>query len=65
MKNSRIEQSVLTDHLHKGVHHNQLFEQKLGNFQMVLFDQVVDEIIVDNVCGLCESEKNWINRLQT
>ena len=28
IKNSRIEQSGLTDYLHKGVHHNQSFEQK-------------------------------------
>ena len=26
IENSRIEQSGLTDHLHKGVHHNQSFE---------------------------------------
>ena len=31
IRNSRIEQSALTDHLHKGVHHKQSFEQKLGN----------------------------------
>ena len=31
IKNSRIEQSGLTDHLHKGVRHNQSFERKLGN----------------------------------
>ena len=29
IKNSRIEQSGLTDHLQKGVHHDQSFEQKL------------------------------------
>ena len=57
IKNSRIEQSGLTDHLHKGVHHNQSFEQKLGNFWMVLIDQAVGEIIVNNVCVLCELEK--------
>ena len=57
----KIEQSGLTDHLHKGVHHNQSFEQKLGNLRMVLIDQVVGEIIVNNVCVLCELEKNWIN----
>ena len=54
IKSSRIEQSGLTDHLHKGAHHNQSFEQKLGG-----------EIIVNNVCALCELEENWINRLQT
>ena len=33
---------------------------------MVLIDQVVGEIIVNNVCVLCEFEKkNWINRLET
>ena len=32
---------------------------------MVLIDQVVGEIIVNNLCVLCELEKNWINRLQT
>ena len=32
---------------------------------MVLVDQVVGEIIVKNVCVLCELEKTWINRLQT
>ena len=33
---------------------------------MVLIDQVlVGKIIVNNVCGLCELEKKWINRLQT
>ena len=32
---------------------------------MVLIDQVVREIIVNNVCMLCELEKTWINRLQT
>ena len=32
---------------------------------MVLIDQVVGEIIVNNACALCESEKNWINRLQS
>ena len=32
---------------------------------MVLIDQVIDEIIVSNVCVLCELEKNWINLLQT
>ena len=32
---------------------------------MVLIDQVVGEIIVNNVCVLCELEKTWINRLQT
>ena len=65
IKNSRIEQSGLTDHLHKRVHHNQSFEQKLGNLRMVLIDQVVGEIIVNNVCVLCELEETWINRLQT
>ena len=65
IKNSKIEQSGLTDHLHKGVHHNQSFEQKLGNLQIVLIDQVVEEIIVNNVCVLCELEKTWINRSQT
>ena len=29
IKSSRIEQSGLTDHLHRRVHHNQPFEQKL------------------------------------
>ena len=65
IKNSRIEQSGLTDHLHKGVHHSQSFEQKLRNLRMVLSDQVVGEVIVNNVCVLCELEKTWINRLQT
>ena len=65
IKNNRIEQSGLTDHLHKGVHHNQSFDQKLGNLRMVLIDQVVGEIIVNNVCMLCELEKTWINCLQT
>ena len=32
---------------------------------MVLIDQVVGEIIINNVCVLCELEKTWINRLQT
>ena len=32
---------------------------------MVLIDQVVGEIIVNNVCVLCELEKTWINSLQT
>ena len=32
---------------------------------MDLIDQVVCEIIVNNVCVLCELEKNWIHRLQT
>ena len=32
---------------------------------MVLIDQVVEEIIVNNVCVLCELEKTWINCLQT
>ena len=32
---------------------------------MILIDQVVGEIIVNNVCVLCELEKNWINRLET
>ena len=49
IKNSRIGQSGLTDHLHKGVHHNQSFDQKLGNLRMVLIDQVAGEIIVNNV----------------
>ena len=39
IKNSRIEQSGLTDHLHKGVHYNQSLEQKLGKLQIVLIDQ--------------------------
>ena len=65
IKKSRIEQSGLTDHLHKVVHHNQSFEQKLGNLRMVLIDQVVGEIIVRNVCVLCELEKTWINRLRS
>ena len=37
IKNSRKEQSELTDHLHKGV------EQKLENLRMVLIDQLVGE----------------------
>ena len=49
IKNSRIEQSGLTDHLHKGVYHNQSFEQKLGNLRMILIDHVVGEIIVNNL----------------
>ena len=53
IKNSRIEQSELTGHLHKGVHHDQSFEQKLGNLRMVSIDQVVGKIIV-NHCVLCE-----------
>ena len=66
IKNSGIEQSGLTDHLHKGVNPNQSFEQKLGNLPMVLIDQqVVGKIIANNVCVICELEKNWINRLQT
>ena len=32
---------------------------------MVLIDQVLGEIIVNNVCVLCELEKTWTNRLQT
>ena len=48
-----------------GGHHNQSFEKKLANLRMVLIDQVVGEIIVNNVCVLCELEKTWINRLQT
>ena len=63
IKNSRTEQSGLTDHLHKEVHHNQSFEQKLGNLRLVLIDQVVGEIIVNKVCELCELEKTWIDRL--
>ena len=55
--NCRIEQSGITDHLRKGAHHNQSFEQKLGNLRMVLIDQVVGEIIVNNVYVLCELEK--------
>ena len=39
-KNSRTEQSGLTDYSHKGVDHNQSFEQKIGNLRMVLIDQV-------------------------
>ena len=38
-RNSRIEQSGLTDHIHKGftiVNHS--LEQKLGNLRMVLID---------------------------
>ena len=54
IKNSGIEQSGLTDHLHKGVHHNQSFEQKLGNVRMVLIDQVVGKIVVNNICVLCD-----------
>ena len=61
INNSRTEQSGLTDHLHKGVHHNQSFEQKLGNLRMVLIDQVEGEILVNNVRVLCELEKTWIN----
>ena len=34
-----------------------LFEQKLGNPPMVLTDQVVEEIIVNNICVFCELEK--------
>ena len=48
IKNNRIEQSGLTDHLQKEVHHNQSFKQKLGNLRMVLIDQVAGEIIVNN-----------------
>ena len=65
IKNSRIKQSGLTDHLHKGVHHNQSFEEEPGNLRMVLIGQVVGEIIVNNVCVFCELEKTWISRLQT
>ena len=54
IKNIRKEQSGLTDHLHKGVHHNQSLEYKLG---MVLIDKVAGEIIVNNVYVLCELEK--------
>ena len=32
---------------------------------MVLINQIVGEIIVSNVCLLCELEKTWINCLQT
>ena len=32
---------------------------------MVLIDKVVGEIIINNVCVLCELEKTWINLLQT
>ena len=32
---------------------------------MVLIDQVVGEIIVNNVCVLCELQKNWIKSLIT
>ena len=64
IKNSTTEQSGLTDLLHKGIHHDQSFEQKLGNLRIVLTDQVVGEIIVNNLCVLCELEKTWINRLQ-
>ena len=60
-----VEQSGLTDHLHKGVHCNQSYEKKLGKLRMVLIDQVVGEIIVNNVYVLCELEKTLINRLQT
>ena len=65
IKSSIIEQSGLTVDLHKGVYHNQSFEQKLGDLRMVLIDQVAAEIIVNNVCMLCELEKTWINCLQT
>ena len=34
VKNSRIEQSGLNDHLHQGVHQNQSFEQKLGSLKV-------------------------------
>ena len=50
VKLCRIEQSGLTDHLHKEVRHHQSFEQKLGNLRMVLIDQVVGGIIVNNIC---------------
>ena len=29
---------------------------------MFSIDQIADEIIVNNVCVLCESETNWTNR---
>ena len=32
---------------------------------MILIDQVVGEIIVNNVCVLCELKETLINRLQT
>ena len=32
---------------------------------MALIDQVVGEIIVNNVCVICELEQTWINRLKT
>ena len=65
IKNYRIEQSGLVDHLHKGSHENQCFEEKLEYLHMTLIDQVVGEIIIDGNCKLCELEKDWINRLQT
>ena len=34
IKSRRIGQCGLTNHLHKRVHHNQSFEQKLGNLRM-------------------------------
>ena len=49
IKSSRIEQSGLTDHLHK------------GSTIINLLSKRVAEINVNNVCVLCELEKNWIN----
>ena len=65
IKNHKIEQSGLVDHLHRGLHQNQCFQQKLEYLRMTLIDQVAGEIIIDDICKHCELEKEWINRLQT
>ena len=44
IKNDRIEQSGLVDHLHKGLYQNQSFEQKLEYLCMTLIDQVVGKL---------------------
>ena len=49
IKNHRIEQSGLVDHLHKGLYQNQCFEQKLKYLRFTLIDQVVGEIITDGI----------------
>ena len=53
-QNHRTEQSGRVDHLHKGPHQNQCFEQKLEHLCITVIDLVVREIIIDSICKLCE-----------
>ena len=41
---TKMEQSELINHLHKGLHQNQCFEQKLEYLRMTLIDQVVGKL---------------------